>query len=272
MLANKVKKRFRHLHKRFSRQGIDVFRLYDWDIPEIRAVVDWYAGHLVIGEYTRQQSVDHWLPMMGAAVAQALDVPHEKLHLKKRYYGKADGRRYERIDHTDELIVVRERDLKLLVNPYDYVDTGLFADHRDTRQMVRREAKDKDFLNLYCYSGAFSCAAALGGARSSISVDRSRTSVAWSRRNLALNGISEANHQVIQFDVPDYLAIIAHREQRFDLAVVDPPSFSTRKSRDHHFDILTDHPPIAQGSGEGRSHRRRNLFLHQPPTIYPRHG
>jgi 23S rRNA (cytosine1962-C5)-methyltransferase len=244
MLANKVLKRYRHLRKRFARQGIEVFRLYDWDIPEIRAVVDWYAGHLVIGEYTRNQSVDEWLPLMGRAVAAALEVAPENLHLKKRYYGPSDGKRYERIDTTDQMITVIERDLTFLVNPYDYVDTGLFSDHRNTRQMFRQEAVDKDVLNLYCYTGTFTCAAAKGGAHSTVSVDRSKTAIAWARRNLALNGISEPSNTLIQYHVMDYLAIMAQRSQKFDLVIVDPPSFSTRRSKEDHFDILTDHPAL----------------------------
>ena len=178
MLANRVKKKFKHLKKGFARENIEVFRLYDWDIPEIRAVVDWYGGHLVIGEYTRRQSVPEWLPIMGAAVARALDVPPDMLHLKERHYGLKHGKRYERLDYTDKKIVMRERDLKFYVNPYDYVDTGLFSDHRNTRQMIRELAGGKDFLNLYCYTGSFTCYAAKGGARSTVSVDRAETGVA----------------------------------------------------------------------------------------------
>ena len=163
MLANRVRKRYKHLRNRFNRQNIEVFRLYDWDIPEIRAVVDWYGGHLVIGEYMRRQSVPEWLPIMGQAVANVLNVPMEKVHLKERWAGKQDGNRYQRLDRTDKKIVLSERDLKFLVNPYDYVDTGLFSDHRDTRQMVREMAAGKDFLNLYCYTASFSCYAAKGG-------------------------------------------------------------------------------------------------------------
>lgn len=246
MLANRVKKRFRHLRKRFAREHIDVFRLYDWDIPEIRAVVDWYAGHLVIGEYTRKQSIPEWLPMMGRAVAGAMGVPPEKLHLKERFYGHADGRRYQRVDYTNQLIEVRERDLKFCVNPWDYVDTGLFADHRDTRQMVRRLAQGKDFLNLFCYTGAFTCYAARGGARSSISVDRSKTAIDWARKNLALNGIDSRDHRLIQAHAFDFLAKADQRNQKFDLAVVDPPSFYSIRSREDHFDIAREHPILLQ--------------------------
>lgn len=241
MLASRVKKRFKHLSKRFSRQSIEVFRLYDWDIPEIRAVVDWYGGHLVVGEYTRRQSVPEWLPMMGAAVAGALDVPGEWCHLKARRAGRQDGTRYERLDHTDRKIVVSERDLKFLVNPWDFIDTGLFSDHRDTRQMVREMAGGKDFLNLYCYTASFSCYAARGGARSTVSVDRSETVVAWARENFALNGIGNADNALIQAHAFDYLDRAKRKGQRFDLAVVDPPSYSTTQSRGEAFDILTDH-------------------------------
>jgi len=246
MLANRVKKRHRHLRKAFARRNIEVFRLYDWDIPEIRAVVDWYAGHLVIGEYTRRQSTPEWLPLMGEAVARALEVPPERLHLKQRVYGHADGRRYERIDYTDRMIEVRERDLKFSVNPWDYVDTGLFADHRETRQMVRELAQGKDFLNLFCYSGAFTCYAAKGGAASTVSVDRSKTAIDWTRRNLSLNGIPAEGHRLVQTHALGFLAGAGRKGRAFDLAVVDPPSFYTARGREDQFDIDRDHPPLLE--------------------------
>ncbi len=244
MLANRVKKRFKHLRKRFARENIEVFRLYDWDIPEIRAVVDWYAGHLVIGEYSRTQSVPEWLPMMGEAVAKAMDVPPEKLHLKVRRAGKQDGKRYERLDHTDRTVVVSERDLKFLVNPYDFVDTGLFSDHRNTRGMIRDMASGKDFLNLYCYTASFSCYAARGGARSTLSVDRSETAITWARENMKINGLPEENNRLVQAHTFDFLKKAKRTGERFDLAVVDPPSYSTTMVRNEEFDISRDHPKL----------------------------
>lgn len=244
MLANRVKKRFKHLYKRFARQQIDVFRLYDWDIPEIRAVVDWYGGHLVVGEYMRRQSTPAWLPLMGRAVADAMDVPAERLHLKQRWAGRQDGKRYERIDYTDKKIVLRERDLRFLVNPYDYVDTGLFADHRDTRQMVREMAAGKDVLNLYCYTASFSCYAAKGGARSTVSVDRSESTIAWAGENFKLNGIDPESNRLVHAHTFDFLAKARRKGRQFDLAVVDPPSYSTTKVRNAAFDILVDHPRL----------------------------
>ena len=154
MLANRVRKQYQHFRRRFARQRIEAFRLYDWDIPEIRAVVDWYAGHLVVAEYTRRQSTPEWLPLMGAAAAEALAVPPEHLHLKHRHAGRQAGNRYERLDHTNSKMIVSERDLRFWVNLFDFVDTGLFSDHRNTRQMVREAAAGTDFLNLYCYTGS----------------------------------------------------------------------------------------------------------------------
>jgi 23S rRNA (cytosine1962-C5)-methyltransferase len=247
MLANRVKKRFKHIAKRYEKQNLEVFRLYDWDIPEIRAVVDWYGGHLVVGEYVRRQSVPEWLPMMGAAVGEALEVPPEMVHLKQRRAGKQDGKRYERLDFTDEKIVVKERDLKFLVNPKDYVDTGLFSDHRNTRQMIRKMARGKDFLNLYCYTASFSCYAARGGARSTVSVDRSETAIRWARENMQLNDIPEEGNRLVHAHTLDYLKRARNSEERFDLAVVDPPSYSTTRVRNHEFDLLRDHPKLLSG-------------------------
>lgn len=244
MLANKVKKRYRHIAKRFARQNIDVFRLFDWDIPEIRAAVDWYAGHLVIGEYTRKQTVPEWLPMMGAAVAAALEVPFENVHLKERRTGKHDGKRYERIAHTGNQMIVSERDLKFLVNPYDYVDTGLFSDHRNTRAMVRELAPGRDFLNLYCYTATFSCYAAKGGARSTVSVDRSETAIKWAGENMELNGIPKEGNRLIQAHAFDFLEKAKQKGETFDLAVVDPPSFSIIRNKEYEFDISKDHPML----------------------------
>lgn len=244
MLANRVKKRFKHLSKRFKRQNIGIFRLYDWEIPEIRAVVDWYDGHLVIAEYTRQHSVPQWLPMMGAALATALDVPMEKVHLKERRAGKKDGKRYERLQQTNARIIMNERDLKFFINPFDYVDTGLFSDHRNTRQMVREVAEGRDFLNLYCYTGSFSCYAAKGGARSTMSVDRSDTAITWARENMELNNLDPATNTLVQSPTFEFLEQAAVNDQKFDLAVVDPPSFSTSREDNEDFDIVRDHPRL----------------------------
>ena len=129
----------------------------------------------------------------------------EKVHLKERRVGKMDGKRYERLEQTNARIVMNERDLKFFINPFDYVDTGLFSDHRNTRQMVREMAAGKDFLNLYCYTGSFSCYAAKGGARSTLSVDRSDTAITWAGENMALNGLGSETNVLVQAPTFDFL-------------------------------------------------------------------
>ena len=245
MLVSRVKKKYKHLAKRYRKQKLDVFRLYDWDIPEIRAVVDWYAGHLVIAEYTRTQSTPEWLPTMAQFVGEALNVPKENIHLKERRTGHRDGDRYSpQLDEQNKKMKVSERDFTFLVNPSDYLDTGLFSDHRNTREMVRNEAEGKDFLNLFCYTGTFSCYAARGGAKSTTTVDRSDTATKWVRENMNLNGIPEEGNRIIKKDTFFYLQQAKVNGEKFDLAVVDPPSFYTNTRNTEHFDISEDHPKL----------------------------
>jgi 23S rRNA (guanine2069-N7)-methyltransferase len=231
MLANRVRKNFRALHPRFEQRNVGAFRLYDRDIPEVRAVIDWYEGHLVLAEYERQQTQGlPWLSTMAQAVAGTLLVPMERVHLKKR----RTGQKYPRLGGKKERILVRERDLRFLVNPDDYIDTGLFADHRDTRERVRAEARGAKFLNLFAYTGSFSCAAAAGGAQQTTSVDASQTYLDWAADNLRLNG---ASGELVRSGVHEFLQRAGDR--RWTLCVLDPPSFSDSGGR--VFDVQRDH-------------------------------
>ena len=137
-----------------------------------------------------------------------------------------------------------ERDLKFYINPSDYVDTGLFSDHRNTRQMIRQLAFGKRFLNLYCYTGSFTCYAAKGGASRTVSVDRSETAINWLKENLELNQLSDSKHLLIQKDTLDFLVTAKKKFKAFDLAVVDPPSYSTTQTTNQHYDIAKDHPQM----------------------------
>lgn len=244
ILANRVRNRFRHLSRRFKRENIDCFRLYDWDIPEVRAVVDWYAGHIVVAEYERLQTGPDWLPKMAAAVAQALGVPPEKTHTRRRRTNTKENPRYGKMDFRKERFTVRERDLQFWVNLNDFLDTGLFSDHRDTRVIVRKLAAGKDFLNLYAYTGAFTCAAAAGGARTTVSVDRSLNYISWMKDNLELNGLAGPQHTLVQSDVARFLARAERERRRFTLAIVDPPSFFKDQNNNVSFDINEDHPEL----------------------------
>lgn len=242
MLANRVAKRFRHLHPRMERAGVGAFRLYDRDIPEIRAVVDWYEGHLVVGEYARTQTdlVDDWVGAMARAVALALDVPDEKVHVRVRTTRPKEGPRYARLDQRGERLVVREGPLRFYVNLDDYLDTGLFTDHRITRARVMAESPGRRVLNLFGYTGSFTCAAANGGAAETTTVDASGRYLEWAEDNLALNGVAGPVNAMVRDDAVSFLARAAREGRRWDLIVLDPPSFSTRGGS-MDFDVQRDH-------------------------------
>lgn len=241
MLANRVRKTFRRLHGTFERQSIGAFRLYDRDIPEIRAVVDWYEGHVVVGEYTRQQTagLPGYLDALAKAAGEAAGATH--VHVKRRRTRPREGERYERLEElTGERIPVRERDLRFLCNLDDYLDTGLFNDHRETRALVRAESQGRHVLNLYGYTGSFTCAAAKGGALSTTTVDVSSTYLRWAGDNLKLNALEGPQHALHRGDAREYLRTT---RDRFGLCVLDPPSFS-----DGGFDIQKDHPKLVEAA------------------------
>lgn len=250
MLGNRVKKTFDRLKGVMSRGAVDCFRLYDRDIPEIRAVVDWYAGHVVVGEYSRAltEQWPGWLAAMTDAVGQALGVPPEKRHCKVRRTGDR-GERYERLDHSDQRLLVREGPVRLWVNLDDYLDTGLFSDHRVTRKWVAEQIAGRDFLNLFCYTGAFTAAAALGGARQTTSVDASGRYLQWLRDNLIANGFDQPTHpqqhETWRGDARDFLHLAARNRRQWDVIVCDPPSFSQRPDAPV-FEVQRDHRALVQ--------------------------
>ncbi|MBI5150944.1 MAG: class I SAM-dependent methyltransferase [Candidatus Omnitrophica bacterium] len=249
ILANRVRARFRHLSRRFKRENIDCSRLYDWDIPEVRAVVDWYAGHLVVAEYVRWQTGPQWLPQMAKAVAEALGVPPERTHTRRRRTNTQEEPRYDgaprgKAGLHGKRFQVRERNLQFWVNLDDFLDTGLFSDHRDTRVIVGKLAAGKDFLNLYGYTGAFTCAAAAGRAKTTVTVDRSETYLKWAEDNLKLNNLWGPQHTLVKSDVGKFLAQAQHERRRFTLAFIDPPSFFRDRNKGVSFDINRDHPGL----------------------------
>jgi 23S rRNA (guanine2445-N2)-methyltransferase / 23S rRNA (guanine2069-N7)-methyltransferase len=243
----RLAKRFKHLSRWARRQGIEAFRVYDRDIPEIPLVVDWYAGWLHAAEYERpheRTEIEHdvWLDRMIEAAALELGVPIQRTFLKMRRRQRAGGQ-YEKLDQRQALIPVREGDLSFQVNLSDYLDTGLFLDHRQTRGLVRGEAAGRRMLNLFCYTGSFSVAAAAGGAAETVSVDLSNTYLEWTRTNLAANGFKDAGrHRTVR---DESRAFLEHRAKRgeppFDLVVVDPPTFSRSAKSETPWDVDRDH-------------------------------
>ncbi len=244
VFANRLGKMARH-RRRWPRRGITCYRLYDRDIPEVPLAVDVYDGYVHVAEYQRPHDrtpAEHadWLEMLMAVVAEVLNVPRDNIFLKHRRRQRGSDQ-YTRVSDRRRIHTVSEGGLRFEVNLSDYLDTGLFLDHRPTRAMVREEAAGKRMLNLFCYTGSFTVAAAAGGAATTTSVDLSATYLDWARRNMALNGFAAGEaHRFIRNDVMAFLADPADGEA-YDLAVIDPPTFSNSKRTKDFFDIQRDH-------------------------------
>ena len=248
----RLAKRFKHLSKWARRQGIEAFRVYDRDIPEIPLVIDWYAGWLHAAEYERphdRTEIEHdvWLDRMIEAAALELGVPVSQTFLKVRKRQRAGGQ-YEKVGERRAIVAVREGGLEFEVNLSDYLDTGLFLDHRQTRAMVRAEAEGKRFLNLFCYTGSFSVYAAAGGAAETTSVDLSNTYLDWTRTNLSRNGFKDAGrHRTVRDEARAFLGHRAKRgEAPFDLVVCDPPTFSRSAKSEAPWDVERDHAEVLE--------------------------
>lgn len=247
LFHRRLVKRAKHLRRWPTRQGITCFRLYERDIPEIPLVVDRYEDHLHITEYERPHERDPeehaaWLDLMAATAATALEVAPERVFLKRRERQRGDTQ-HRRIADAHHEILAQEGGLKFWVNLSDYVDTGLFLDHRITRSMVRDEAQGKRFLNLFAYTGAFTVYAADGGAAETTTVDWSNSYLQWAERNMETNGYVNAAHHFVRSDAPTFVRQLAP-EVHFDLAVVDPPTFSNSKRTQQDWDVQTGHVPL----------------------------
>ncbi len=244
MFENRLVKVFRHLYKTARRQNITCYRVYDDDIPEFPFSIEVYEQYIYLAEYQRrhhmeEEAHEEWLEQCIAVVSKVLEVPMENVFIKQRQRKENRQSQYEKLSFEKHEIVVQEAGLKFKVNLSDYLDTGLFLDHRTTRGMVRSEAAGKRVLNLFCYTGSFSVYGAAGGASSVTSVDLSKTYLAWAEENMHLNGFTGSAHQFVHADVLQYLDTLAPNS--FDLVVVDPPTFSNSKRMKDFLDIQRDH-------------------------------
>ena len=242
--ANRLRKRARHLRKWPSKRGITCYRLYERDIPEVPLAVDRYDDALHVAEFERpheRTAAEHadWLDHMVRAAADVLDVSQENVFVKYRAPQKGK-QQYLRMAEQGAKKIVEEGGLKFIVNLSDYLDTGLFLDHRQTRALVRDEAAGKEFLNLFAYTGAFSVYAAAGGATRTTTVDLSATYLDWAEENMRLNGYEGENHRLVRSDIRQFLSTLDD-EVSYDLAVVDPPTFSNSKGLEQDWDIQRDY-------------------------------
>ena len=242
MFANRVVKNRKQLSKWVKQENIQCYRIYDADMPEYAVAIDIYHDWLHVQEYAAPKTVDaekaqRRLEEVMLALPQALQIPEARIVLKQRRQQTGKDQ-YQTHDEKGEYIQVAEGGCKLLVNLNDYLDTGLFLDHRPVRQKIQHLAHGKRFLNLFCYTGTATMHAVQGGAHNSLSVDMSATYLSWGKKNLALNGFSD---QVHQFEQHDCMEFIKHHKGEYDLIFLDPPTFSNSKKMIGVLDVQRDH-------------------------------
>lgn len=225
MLADRIAKNARHLRKWGKRQGFSCLRLYDHDIPEYPFSLDDYEGRFLV------------TLSAGASFEpdQLEGLDYRELVVKQR------GAQTESVLQPEQAVVVQENGMKFEVNLHGYQDTGLFLDHRLARQWVKEQSQGAEVLNLFCYTGSFSVAAALGGARRVTSLDLSHTYLDWAGRNFALNQLPLRPHLFVQDDVLQWLPQALDAEQSYDLIICDPPTFSNSKRMKQTFDLQRLH-------------------------------
>ncbi|TKB50426.1 bifunctional 23S rRNA (guanine(2069)-N(7))-methyltransferase RlmK/23S rRNA (guanine(2445)-N(2))-methyltransferase RlmL [Ferrimonas sediminicola] len=240
--ANRLRKNLKQRKRWLKKQAIDCYRLYDADLPDYNVAVDLYQDWVVVQEYAPPKSVDEarakarLVDIMGQ-IPQVLEVDPARIILKTRQRQKGKSQ-YEKRSTRSVDLVVNEYGAKFKVNLTEYLDTGLFLDHRLARQTIQQMAKGKSFLNLFAYTGTASVHAALGGASATTTVDMSNTYLSWAEENFALNGLRGRQHQFIQADCLQWLE---RCNQQYDFIFIDPPTFSNSKRMQASFDVQRDH-------------------------------
>ena len=248
MFRNRLSKVYRHLSRQAKKAGISCYRIYDHDLPEFPFCIEAYDKNLYVAEYLRRHHMtesehERWIEGCLEVITGELVFPKENIFLKLRMRKPGRLGQYRRKGNTQHEFIVDENGLQFIVNLSDYLDTGLFLDHRITRQMIKEQSKDKNVLNLFGYTGSFSVYAAAGGAREVVTVDLSKTYLDWAKRNLELNGfIDEGKFPKIRADVKQWLGAI--RPDYFDIIILDPPTFSNSKRMEDFLDIQRDHAEL----------------------------
>jgi 23S rRNA (guanine2445-N2)-methyltransferase / 23S rRNA (guanine2069-N7)-methyltransferase len=254
MFANRLTKNLKQLDKWAAREGITCYRIYDADMPEYSFAIDRYREAdservwLTVQEYAAPKTIDPAAVQKRraealAALPDATGVPVANINLRQRRK-TTRGEQYEKLDDEGEFHVVEENGLRFYVNFTDYLDTGLFLDHRMTRERLRDLAERKRFLNLFAYTGSATVYAVAGGARETTTVDLSATYLDWAQQNLALNEISGPKHEFLQEDCIAWLKDAVAERRQFDLVFLDPPTFSNSKRMDDILDVQRDHAAL----------------------------
>lgn len=245
MFQNRLIKVYKHRSKLAKRQQISCYRLYDHDLTEFPFCIELYGDKVYLAEYLRRHGMedaehDAWLQECLVIIGEVTGLLLENMYIRQRKRMSHREGQYEKLDTQQEFFTVLENGLNFQVNLTDYLDTGLFLDHRITRQMVKELSKDKRVLNLFCYTGSFSVYAAAGGASTVTSVDLSKTYLNWAEANFHHNQFTDKGKYAFHHaDVKQYLKTLA--PESFDLVIIDPPTFSNSKRMKDFLDIQRDH-------------------------------
>lgn len=245
MFGNRLQKMYKHYTKLARRQNVACYRFYDHDLPEFPFAIEYYDGVVHAAEYKRRHGMDddthdQWLQACKEVISNILEITPELIFMKQRQRKAGRLGQYEKFGEEKAERIVPEADLHFIINLTDYLDTGLFLDHRITRGMVREDAAGKRVLNLFCYTGSFSVYAAAGAAATVTSVDLSKTYLNWAKRNLQYNKLYDAKkHELVHGDVMEFIRDIQPRA--YDLIICDPPTFSNSKRMDGTFEVQRDH-------------------------------
>lgn len=244
MFKNRLAKVYRHVSKLARRQQVSCYRVYDHDLPEFPFSIELYGNKVYVAEYKRRHGMteeehDEWMEQSIAVICNVLETPADTIFLKLRQRKPGRLGQYQKVDATQHEFIVEENGLKFIVNLNDYLDTGLFLDHRTTRQMVREQSSGKKVLNLFAYTGSFSVYAAAGGASEVVTVDLSKTYLGWAERNMKVNSFTDTAYRFIHADVKQYLETLP--ADYFDIIIMDPPTFSNSKRMEDFLDIQQDH-------------------------------
>lgn len=243
MIKNRIEKNLKKLSAWSERHKIEAFRVYDRDIPEYPYIVDKYGPYLVIYEkldfiIDQEEKKKHHKTHLEAALMEIFKVPVTNVIWKRRQQQKGESQ-YERIDKSDTSLMIQETQARFKVNLWDYLDTGLFLDHRPMRQIIYKNSKQKNVLNLFCYTGSVSVFAALGGGTVT-SVDMSQTYIEWAKENFLLNEIPIDQHRFVCMNALEFLYEFEPNDHQYDLIFLDPPTFSNSKKMQGTFEVERD--------------------------------
>lgn len=245
-LYNRIKKNLKQLKPYIKHHNLSCYRIFDWDMPEYPLCIDVYEDMVHIAEYKTKHPLDEhnyhiWMELCRLTVKEIFSASDENIFIKHRERQKG-SKQYEKFSEEKHLYTVQENGLKFLVNMSDYLDTGLFLDHRITRNLFKEEANNKNVLNLFAYTGAFSVYAAAGNAKHITTVDLSNTYLQWAQDNFTLNNFDPSKHDFIKADVKEWIK--TGNEEKYDLVILDPPTVSKSKMSRSNFDIQSDHPEL----------------------------